>query len=85
MTAIHDATHHEYLELSGLRDTRVVVTHYFRSDHDWHVPDIYAKLLPEMTAAGAIVKEHAHDVGGGRLVATVSYPDGNVLGLLQDR
>ena len=83
MTAIHDATHHEYLELSGLRDTRVVVTHYFRSDHDWHVPDIYAKLL--LTAAGATVKKPAHDVGGGRLVATVSHPDGNVLGLLQDR
>ena len=27
----------------------------------------------------------AHDVGGGRLVATVTDPDGNVLGLLQDR
>jgi hypothetical protein len=25
------------------------------------------------------------DVGGGRLVAAVSDPDGNVLGLLQDR
>jgi hypothetical protein len=25
------------------------------------------------------------DVGGGRLVATVTDPDGNVLGLLQDR
>jgi len=24
-------------------------------------------------------------VGGGRLVATVADPDGNVLGLLQDR
>ena len=36
-------------------------------------------------AAGATVKEPAHDVGGGRLVATVTDPDGNVLGLLQDR
>jgi hypothetical protein len=26
-----------------------------------------------------------HDVGGGHLVATVTDPDGNVLGLLQDR
>ncbi len=50
----------------------------------WHVPDIEAKLA-EVTAAGAIVKEAAHDVGGGRLVATVADPDGNVLGLLQDR
>jgi predicted enzyme related to lactoylglutathione lyase len=50
----------------------------------WHVADIEAKLA-EVTAAGATVKEPAHDVGGGRLVATVSDPDGNVLGLLQDR
>jgi predicted enzyme related to lactoylglutathione lyase len=49
----------------------------------WHVPDIEAKLA-EVTAAGAVVKEPAHDVGGGRLVATVTDPDGNVLGLLQD-
>src|SRR2546428_8801916 len=50
----------------------------------WHVPDIEAKLA-EVTAAGATVKEAASDVGGGRLVATVTEPDGNVLGLLQDR
>jgi predicted enzyme related to lactoylglutathione lyase len=50
----------------------------------WHVPDLEAKLA-EVTAAGAIVKEPARDVGGGRLVATVTDPDGNVLGLLQDR
>jgi predicted enzyme related to lactoylglutathione lyase len=50
----------------------------------WHVPDIEAKLA-EVTAAGAAVKEPEHDVGGGRLVATVTDPDGNVLGLLQDR
>ncbi len=49
----------------------------------WHVADIEAKLA-EVTAAGATVKESAHDVGGGRLVATVTDPDGNVLGLLQD-
>jgi hypothetical protein len=30
------------------------------------------------------VKEPAHDVGGGRLVATFTDPDGNVLGVLQD-
>jgi predicted enzyme related to lactoylglutathione lyase len=49
----------------------------------WQVPDIGAKVT-ELTAAGATVKEPAHDVGGGRLVATVTDPDGNVLGLLQD-
>jgi predicted enzyme related to lactoylglutathione lyase len=49
-----------------------------------HVPDIDATLAA-VTAAGAVVKEPAHDVGGGRLVATVTDPDGNILGLLQDR
>src|SRR5580658_9831822 len=49
----------------------------------WHVPDIEAKLAA-VTAAGATVKEAAHDVGGGRLVATFTDPDGNVLGLVQD-
>jgi len=49
----------------------------------WHVPDIEAKLA-EVTAAGAKVKDPVRDVGSGRLVATVTDPDGNVLGLLQD-
>jgi predicted enzyme related to lactoylglutathione lyase len=49
----------------------------------WHVADIEAKLA-ELTAAGATVKEPAHDVGRGRQVASVSDADGNVLGLLQD-
>jgi len=49
----------------------------------WHVPDIEAKLA-EVTAAGATMKDPVRDVGGGRLVATVTDPDGNVLGLLQD-
>jgi predicted enzyme related to lactoylglutathione lyase len=50
----------------------------------WHVPDIEAKLA-EVTAAGAAVKDPVRDVGGGRLVASVTDPDGNVLGILQDR
>ncbi len=50
----------------------------------WHVTDIEAKLA-EVTAAGAAVNEPPHEVGGGRVVATVTDPDGNVLGLLQDR
>jgi predicted enzyme related to lactoylglutathione lyase len=50
----------------------------------WHVPDIEAKLA-EVTAAGATVKEPPRDVGGGRLVATFTDPDGNVLGLIQDQ
>jgi predicted enzyme related to lactoylglutathione lyase len=50
----------------------------------WHVPDIEAKLA-EVTAAGGTLKDPVRDVGGGRLVATFTDPDGNVLGLLQDR
>jgi predicted enzyme related to lactoylglutathione lyase len=50
----------------------------------WHVSDIEAKLA-EVTAAGATLKEPAHDVGGGRLVASFTDPDGNVLGLVQDQ
>jgi predicted enzyme related to lactoylglutathione lyase len=50
----------------------------------WHVSDIEAKIA-EVTAAGATVKEPAREVGGGRLVATVADPDGNVLGLIEDR
>jgi predicted enzyme related to lactoylglutathione lyase len=50
----------------------------------WRVPDIEAKLA-EVTAAGATVKESPRDVGGGRLVASFTDPDGNVLGLVQDK
>ncbi len=50
----------------------------------WQVPDIEAKLA-EVTAAGATVKESPHEVGGGRLVASFTDPDGNVLGVMQDR
>ena len=50
----------------------------------WHVAEISAKLA-EVTAAGATVKDAPRDVGSGRLVATFRDPDGNVLGLIQDR
>jgi len=50
----------------------------------WHVEDIEAKLA-EVTAAGGTVKDAPKQVGGGRTIATVTDPDGNVLGLLQDR
>jgi predicted enzyme related to lactoylglutathione lyase len=49
----------------------------------WHVSDIEAKLA-EVTAAGGAVKDSPREVGGGRVVATFTDPDGNVLGLLQD-
>lgn len=50
----------------------------------WHVADIEAKLA-EVTAAGAKVKGASREVAAGRLVATFTDPDGNVLGLIQDR
>jgi predicted enzyme related to lactoylglutathione lyase len=50
----------------------------------WHVPDIAAKLA-EVTAAGAVVKDAPRAVAAGRLVATFTDPDGNVLGLIEDR
>lgn len=49
----------------------------------WRVADIDASIAG-LTAAGATLAEAAHDVGGGRRVATVTDVDGNVLGLLQD-
>jgi predicted enzyme related to lactoylglutathione lyase len=49
----------------------------------WHVTDIEAKLA-EVTAAGALLQQAPNDVGGGRLVASFTDPDGNVLGLIQD-
>jgi len=49
----------------------------------WHVSDIETKLA-DVTAAGATVKDPIRDVGNGRLVASFTDPDGNVLGLLQD-
>jgi predicted enzyme related to lactoylglutathione lyase len=49
----------------------------------WHVNDIEGKLA-EVTAAGGAVKEKPRDVGEGRLVATFTDTDGNVLGLVQD-
>jgi predicted enzyme related to lactoylglutathione lyase len=49
----------------------------------WHVADIEAKLA-EVVAAGAKVQNAPRDVAAGRLVATFTDPDGNVLGLIQD-
>ena len=50
----------------------------------WHVDDIEAKLA-DVTAAGATVKDAPNEVGGGRVVASVVDPDGNILGLIQDQ
>ncbi|HEX9362276.1 MAG TPA: VOC family protein [Candidatus Dormibacteraeota bacterium] len=49
----------------------------------WLTDDIEASLR-ELTDAGAELREAARDVGGGKLVATVTDPDGNVIGLAQN-
>jgi predicted enzyme related to lactoylglutathione lyase len=50
----------------------------------WHVDEIEAKVA-EVTAAGATIKDTPNEVGGGRVVASVIDPDGNVVGLVQDK
>jgi len=49
----------------------------------FEVADINAALA-EMKAAGADVAEDAKAVGPGRVVAMVSDPDGNMIGLVQN-
>ena len=49
----------------------------------YHVEDIKA-TLEQLLAAGAQTLQDVRDVGGGRLIATVTDPDGNIIGLLQD-
>jgi predicted enzyme related to lactoylglutathione lyase len=48
----------------------------------WHVGNIHQKV-GDLVAAGGVEQEPAHDVGGGRLVATVLDADGNPIGLMQ--
>lgn len=49
----------------------------------WHVTDLRERLTA-LLAAGAELLQDAQDVGGGRLIAFVKDPDGNLVGLLQD-
>jgi predicted enzyme related to lactoylglutathione lyase len=48
----------------------------------WHVEDI-EKSLELLLDAGAETQQAIRNVGGGKLVATVTDPDGNVIGLVQ--
>jgi predicted enzyme related to lactoylglutathione lyase len=48
-----------------------------------HVDDIRDRLQ-RLLDAGAQPKQEITDVGGGRLIASVSDADGNIVGLLQD-
>lgn len=47
----------------------------------WHVDDIQASLQLLLVAGGA-AQQAVRDVGGGKLIASVTDPDGNVLGPL---
>ncbi|MEU0005660.1 VOC family protein [Streptomyces sp. NPDC006314] len=49
----------------------------------WHVTDLEERLAA-LLEAGAELLQAAQDVGGGRLIASVQDPDGNMVGLLQD-
>ncbi|KOG43573.1 VOC family protein [Streptomyces resistomycificus] len=49
----------------------------------WQVTDIRT-TLSALLAAGAQTVQDVQDVGGGRLIAFVKDPDGNLVGLLQD-
>jgi predicted enzyme related to lactoylglutathione lyase len=49
----------------------------------WHVDDINGSVKA-LVEAGAVIQRDVVDVGGGRLIATVTDDDGNVIGLLSD-
>jgi len=48
----------------------------------YHVADIKQSLQSLLDAGSQILRE-IKDVGGGRLVASVRDPDGNIIGLIQ--
>jgi predicted enzyme related to lactoylglutathione lyase len=49
----------------------------------WHVDDVKT-TLQALLDAGAQAQRPVSDVGGGKLVATVTDGDGNVIGLIQN-
>ncbi|WP_324669355.1 VOC family protein [Geochorda subterranea] len=49
----------------------------------WDVTDIKATLA-RLVDAGAEVHQNITDVGGGKLIALVKDPDGNLIGLIQN-
>jgi predicted enzyme related to lactoylglutathione lyase len=48
----------------------------------WQVENI-AECVDALVAAGAATQQTINDVGGGKLIATVTDADGNVIGLTQ--
>ena len=50
--------------------------------HYWQVDDI-RKTLQTFVDAGGSVQQDVRDVGGGRVIASVTDPDGNLIALMQ--
>ena len=48
----------------------------------WHVADI-RESVRQLVEAGARPQQEVTDVGGGKLIASVTDADGNVIGLVQ--
>ncbi|MGY0500714.1 VOC family protein [Nocardia sp. FBN12] len=48
----------------------------------WLVADIHQHLA-ELIAAGAVEVQAVTDVGGGKLIASVTDADGNIIGLME--
>ena len=48
----------------------------------WHVADVEAAVRA-LVDAGATAGQAPQDVGGGTVLATVTDPEGNVIGLIQ--
>jgi predicted enzyme related to lactoylglutathione lyase len=48
----------------------------------WHVDDIRTSLKA-LLEAGADVQQEVKNVGGGKLIASVTDVDGNTIGLVQ--
>ena len=48
----------------------------------WHVDDV-RKSMRQLLDAGAQIRQEVKDVGGGKLIASVSDADGNIVGLIQ--
>jgi predicted enzyme related to lactoylglutathione lyase len=48
----------------------------------WHVEDIKGAVA-QLLAAGATEQQSVSDTGGGKLMASVTDTDGNVIGLIQ--
>jgi predicted enzyme related to lactoylglutathione lyase len=48
----------------------------------YHVSDI-RKSLQDLLDGGALTLQDIRDVGGGKLIATIIDPEGNLIGLIQ--